>query len=284
MLEQVEEVYGYCDNDWWSDFENNLASLNAVDYSREIAFENQPDLMSEYCDRTWTDAEIEVENQLKDIYCEIRKRFHEWIEQLNKPNDDKKIEIKQTDSIFFTFNYTKTLESLYNICSSNIVHIHGCINDNEEFILGHGKSYEYISSKNPEPERPNPSAGLTDEDLEQYYEEQAELAEQLHEQLAREAAISGVASQQKPVKSLIESNKMFFERIKGVQNVHIYGFSFSEIDMPYIEAIIDVVGTKNTNWEISDFEKENRLKIDEFISNQNIKRYSIIELSTLTLK
>ena len=54
--------------------------------------------------------------------------------------------------------------------------------------------------------------------------------------------------------------------------------------MPYIEAIIDVVDIKNTNWDISDYEKENRLKINEFISDHNIKRYSIIELSNLILK
>lgn len=284
LLESVEEVYGYCDSDWWGDFENNMALLNAVEFSGRIAYENEPDLLSEHCDSTWTDAQIEVENRLNAIYNEIRERFHEWIKQLNNPNNDKKIELTLNDSIFFTFNYTKTLENLYKIPSSNIIHINGCVDENEDFILGHGKSHEYISSKNPKPEFPNPPAELTVEVLEQYYEERAELAEQLHQQLAREAAIDRVASQQKPVKSIIEKNKPFFERVKGVQNIHIYGFSFSEIDMPYIEAIIDVVDIKNTNWDISDYEKENRLKINEFISDHNIKRYSIIELSNLILK
>lgn len=283
LLERIEKIYGYCDYDWWGDFENNLASLNAMEFSSKIAFENEPDLLSEHCDRTWNDAQIEVENQLDNIYTEIRHQFHDWIKQLNKPQNDRKIKLEYESSIFFTFNYTKTLESLYNISSSNILHIHGCVDENEQFILGHGKSYKDIEKINPGPYIPEPPDNLTDKELEQYFEEQAELAEQMHEQLAREAAIAGVASQQKPVYSIIENNKNFFKHIKGVQTIHIYGFSFSEIDLPYIEAIIDVVGTENTNWEISDYAGYNKHKIDKFISNHSINSFLIIELSSLLL-
>ena len=124
---------------------------------------------------------------------------------------------------------------------------------------------------------------LTDEEIEQFYEVQAELAEQLHEQLARDAAIAGVASQQKPVHSIIDKSKEFLDSIKGVQNIHIYGFSFSEIDIPYLEAIINVVGVEKTLWEISDFEGKGRTKIEKFISNYKINDFKIIELSDLLL-
>lgn len=60
VLEKVDEIYGVYDDEWWSDFENQLASLDAIQYSGKIAFENQPDLFSEHCDRTWYDAEIEL--------------------------------------------------------------------------------------------------------------------------------------------------------------------------------------------------------------------------------
>ena len=113
--------------------------------------------------------------------------------------------------------------------------------------------------------------------MEQFYEMQAELAEQFHEQLARDAAIAGVASQQKPIHSIIDKNKKFFDGIKGVQSIHIYGFSFSEIDIPYLEAIINVVGVEKTLWEITDFEGKERTKIEKFISNHKIKNYKILE-------
>lgn len=283
VLEDIEDVYGYCDTDWWADFENNLASLDAVEFSSNIASENQPDLLSEHCDRTWDDAQIEVESQLKAIYAEMREHFHEWITQLNKPHDDKRIKIEQDDSMFFTFNYTKTLEDMYNIPAANIKHIHGCVNDNEDFILGHGKSYDDIAKINSRSEIPTPSDNLTDEEIEQLYEEQADMAEQYHEQQAKEAAIAGIASQQKPVQSIIGKNKAFFDSLKGVHDIHIYGFSFSKIDMPYLEAIINVVGTEKTNWEISDYEGEKRIQIEEFISDHKIKDFNVIELSELLL-
>ena len=117
--------------------------------------------------------------------------------------------IEQNDSVFFTFNYTKTLENLYNIPSSNIIHIHGCVEDNEDFILGHGKSYEDIAKMNSGPDIPSPPNDLTDEEMEQFYEVQADLAEQFHEQLARDAAIAGVASQYPSGTNAAISNVVF---------------------------------------------------------------------------
>jgi len=67
-----------------------LASLDAIQYSERIAFENQPDLMSEHCDRTWNDAEIVVEQDLDNLFGELRRVFHDWIIQLNKPSSAKK--------------------------------------------------------------------------------------------------------------------------------------------------------------------------------------------------
>lgn len=136
---------------------------------------------------------------------------------------------------------------------------------------------------NSGPDIPSPPDDLTDEEMEQFYEMQTELAEQFHEQLARDAAIAGVASQRKPVHSIIGKNKEFFDGIKGVQSIHIYGFSFSEIDIPYLEAIMNVVGVEKTLWEISDFEGKERTKIEKVISNYKIKDYKIIELSDLLL-
>ena len=37
IIEKVDEIYGICDDEWWSDFENQLASLDAIRYSSVIA-------------------------------------------------------------------------------------------------------------------------------------------------------------------------------------------------------------------------------------------------------
>lgn len=111
VLEKVDEIYGVYDDEWWSDFENRLASLDAIQYSGKIAFENQPDLFSEHCDRTWYDAEIEVENQLKDLYSNLRECFHQWILQLNPPLESRKIGLVIKDFVFFEFQLYENFRS-----------------------------------------------------------------------------------------------------------------------------------------------------------------------------
>lgn len=255
---KTDEIYGFCDNEWWSDFENQLGSLDAIQYSREVAFENQPDLTSDHCDRMWEEAEAEVENQLNDLYLDLRDCFHEWILQLNHPLKLQKINLTIQNSIFINFNYTKTLENLYGINKDNILHIHGCIYEDENFILGHGRN---------------------DEDLAKLYENHANDKPKLYEQLAEDAAISCVASQRKPVNELIRKYEGFFNALFDVSDIHVYGMSLSEIDMPYLNHILSIV--KSANWEFSDFDGKNEEKIKNFCNKNNILKYEIIELNNL---
>lgn len=278
VLNRVDEIYGYCDSKWWSDFENQLASLDALRFGGEIAFENPPDLLSDHCDRTWNDAEIEVEQQLEALYSDIRICFHDWIIQLNPPAVEKKIKIETVDSIFINFNYTKTLESLYGIVSSQILHIHGCVDIDEDFILGHGKSYDELERLNHE-NLPEPPDNLSDEELAEFYEERADSGQELHEQLATYAAVSGVASQRKPVAELIKKYTSFFESIKDVKYIHVYGLSLSVVDLPYLEYFASRF--RFAHWEFNDYKNENKNNIENFCQSNRLQTYSIIELANI---
>lgn len=55
-------------------------------------------------------------------------------------DESKKIELKTDDAAFLTFNYTPTLETLYNIDENIIFHIHGKAGTDDELVLGHGVS------------------------------------------------------------------------------------------------------------------------------------------------
>ena len=192
VIQDIEEAYGCCDDEWWSDFENQLGSLDILEYASAVASENVPDLMSDHCDRMWNDAQIEVEQSLDGLYSDLRSCFRNWILQLNSPREDKKIELIREGSRFLTFNYSKTLENMYGVPSAQILHIHGCIDDNEEFVLGHcvgeDELRKMIIVNDPEP----PS----DDDPEAYEQWRMEMEDnhQLHQQLAEDAAVSGVAS------------------------------------------------------------------------------------------
>lgn len=277
LLYQFDKIYGDCNSDWWKDFENQLASLNAIEYSGGIAFENQPDLMSDHCDRTWNDAQIAVEQELEGLFCSLRQDFHDWIIQLNTPVYARKIKLEAKEALFVNFNYTLTLEDLYNINPKHILHIHGCVDYDEEFILGHGKSFDELQQLNSI-ELPKPPEDIPSDELAQFYEDTA-VGQELHEQLALDAAISGVAAQRKPVDKLLGRLSGFIGRVSEIENIHIYGLSLSEVDLPYIQYL----ASKNQTafWKFSDYKKGNKQTIKTFCEVNDIKNYNIIELEDI---
>lgn len=80
---------------------------------------------------------------------------------------------------------------------SQILHIHGCIYINEDFILGHGKTLEELKCI-----KEKGKCDLSEEEF--------------HKLLAEEAALSSVASQQKTVENLIR----------------MYGFKMQNVVIP----------------------------------------------------
>jgi len=53
--------------------------------------------------------------------------------------------MNNSKDLFFTFNYTTTLEHLFKVPSSNIIHIHGCVDDipASNMIVGHNSEQIY---------------------------------------------------------------------------------------------------------------------------------------------
>lgn len=198
--------------------------------------------------------------------------------QLKSPLESRKIDLIIPDSVFINFNYTKTLENLYGINQHNILHIHGCVDEDEDFILGHGKGYEELKSINTV-DLPEPPEDLSAEELSEFYEEHASDGQMLHEQLAEDAAISGVASQRKPVEEIIKKHSQFFNTLAKITNIHVYGLSLSEIDVPYLQHISSIVGP--AKWEFSDYKGTNSFKIKRFCDNNNIHNYNVIELESI---
>lgn len=163
-------------------------------------------------------------------YCSnLHKYFSEWINtiKINK-NIEKKIDfynlINYNNSIFITFNYTKTLELLYEVNSSKICHIHGVQGGN--IIFGHG--------------------GNEDRDIE------------YREYVGSEYILESVYKKfKKDTDKVIIQNVEFFRSLIGeVDKIYSYGFSFSEVDVPYIRRICETIETENVIWYINDFDKD----------------------------
>lgn len=139
-LKNFDDVQEYfqCE-DFWSSFEENLGAFDYISFAQDVSADNLPDMTSEHADVTRSDARCEVENRLDDWNKTIWGAFPAWLNQLQSPNLEKKININTSDSLFLNFNYTLTLENLYGIESDNIIHIHGKQGDSPgKLLLGHG--------------------------------------------------------------------------------------------------------------------------------------------------
>lgn len=81
----------------------------------------------------WHDAQVLLEED-SEIFVEMKRIFIEWIHSIDISSSIRWEEIK-SEKLYLNFNYTKTLEKLYNIPTNSILHIHGTIG--EEVIIGH---------------------------------------------------------------------------------------------------------------------------------------------------
>lgn len=267
ILYTIDELFNSVDDRWWSHFETNLTTVDMLQIAYQSAFENQPDFVSDdFRDADWYTAEHDVRLKLEAAFQEITKSFKEWILSLPEGNVSKKIRIKKKDSLFLTFNYTETLESLYTIPAEQILYIHGKANSEEQLILGHGMSYKDLATIFEKRERIESGDYVL--------------------QRAKDSAVYSVYNYRKPVEDIINNNTEWFDRLYDRTHIHIYGHSLSSIDLPYFRKIFKCVDRNRISIEFNDYKGENQNAIESFMSSEGYGKdqYQIVDLSQLIEK
>lgn len=264
----MPEVYGkilenfmHTDSDWWKDFEQNLSTFNVEGYAAERARENYPDLFGDNLARELDMIVYKSKQDAENLLHEILRSFESWIRSLNAPNPVKRISIHRGQSLFINFNYTSTLEEIYGIPQCHICHIHGSVDGSEPFIVGHGGI----------PSKRNSGEILIDEDERDYVADMAERSVQDAATILR-----------KDVQGIIEKHWDVWDKMANVERICIYGFSFSEIDMPYLQHILRNVSS-DVAFEISYYSDEDYQKILKFAYDNSLKpqQYQLVKLSDL---
>ena len=76
VLCTIDELFGYCDDDWWQYFESNLATAVTSEIVQEEVRENYPDFGSDdFRDRDWYAAEYAVETNYLKHMVKFEKLF-----------------------------------------------------------------------------------------------------------------------------------------------------------------------------------------------------------------
>lgn len=284
-LYKVENILETDEPKWWNEFETNLGKPFAVKlYAEGVAFENQPDYASDdYHDRDLYVAEYEVERELGGLINDLKSDFQEWASQLPAGDEGLAVKFETKDSVFLTFNYSLTLEKLYGIPAARVRHIHGNALDKESIIVGHGR--DYGSYRNDlDDDLPEPPSDLPTEEYERWFEDAADrYSDDYPTSQAKDAAAYAMKDIQKNVPSIIAKNKDFFQTLNDIEKIHIYGFSFAEVDLPYLIEVAKKVNMKNIEMEISYYSDNDKKKAEAFCELMSLtpKKVTFIKLENI---
>ena len=256
---------------WWSYFEQRLGELSIRNYIEDAsfcAFNEAIQVEERRAYDTYAGERI-ADTELSNLIAQIKGTFREWIQSLLPGEKWFRLPIERESSLFLTFNYTPTLETIYKIQRENILYIHGSI-DSEEYILGHGLSYQEIVD-NCESGEECPD-NLPIEEMEEWHDSHSDdfITEQ-----AKKIAIERMSDLRKDVEQIIEANQSFFENLNKIKIIHIYGFSFSPIDLPYLYAIIAKVDLHAVQWEINFFTETDKTNIEHFMESSSISKENV---------
>lgn len=268
LLSRMDEVLGLCTDEWWNEFETNLGEVSAVRFFTEnVASENEPDIMSEdFRSGELDNARYEIEDRLGGLIADLKVKFQLWASQLPPGDDGEVVLVNSKEAFFLTFNYSLTLEKLYGIRPEIILHIHGSALDKDSIVVGHGRSYSVIRDELDDP-LPEPPDDVPAEEYEKWFQEVAAAnADDYSTQQAKDAAASALYSIHKDVAGIIAHNTAFFQSLKDVERIHIYGLSFADTDLPYLDAIFGSVNLSNVDVEISWFSDKDKNRIEDFLS------------------
>jgi hypothetical protein len=230
---------------WWSNFEKMLGE---VDYQHLANSRNGGALGHKV---------------LEDFFSyNLRFWFGDWIKGVNQREiriiSSAKRNDVIVDALFFTFNYTTLLEDVYQIDRDNIWHIHGSVldlqHDEHSIVVGHDSNFGQLMG------------------LENTQEAQKVLSGKYIDDANVE-----VAKGAKDVKKRVEDNSgEFIKRYSLIKHYIIMGFSLNDIDMPYIEKIIEVNHDIDAaDWTFYYYKEEEKCAFMESLLKLGIKQENI---------
>lgn len=270
LIERLRNFYNVDDKKWWSQFELELGYPDMSEYIEEVAFENQPDYGSDsFRDRDYHAGQIAAEDEIGALITDIKGTFKDWISSLPSPIDDKKIKIDRNDAFFINFNYTNTLQKVYNIKPTDILFIHGNATNDKDLVLGHNRSYDEINAEFS-PELPEPPEDLEDNELAEWYDENFDCGEDYIHQSVRDEVVSQICRLRKDTQNIIKANQISFEALKNTEIIHIYGLSFSPVDMPYLDEIANKVDLSTVKWNVSYYSDEDKKQAQHYFNKKGI--------------
>lgn len=224
---------------FWGDFEEKLVCFPFMNASTpyHVTNDSKDDAESrkERAKKVADKLSQYVHHQLNKLFKQwIKETYEQWESQLSMRKFTSHFPIaKETiltnrDARFLNFNYTRTLEDFYGIPSSNIIHIHGDLDDGV-LIFGHGEDSIVIP-------------------------EGADVLSQAMYRLS--------VANRKPVHQRIKKYDYFFKSLSSIKEIYFIGFGIRDedgVDAPYFKEIFKQ--TPDVSIYVDQFDKQNEYTI-----------------------
>lgn len=244
-----DEIWN-CDDPFWTDVENNLR-FNFDLMLEESVGGYYPDWREE-SDARWHRAEFDAEAKVSTIDSAFATyALANWIQSVDVQNakTDDTIKFLPGD-IFVSFNYTETLEQVYNMQPSRILHVHGCIMNPDSLQFGNPEQTPSVVRKKFEDVYGN----------DEYYGMSIEPAADSYVSLAEKFS--------KDINSNIPELETFIER-KSVEEVVVMGHSFFGVDKPYYEKVL-ISRYRKLKWTFYCHIEKDEINAQKFIVNYGL--------------
>lgn len=258
----LSHLSSYCNVcDLWSSLEEGLGEVDIREYLRDVKDEHvgvDGDNISNYgrvndALSAWHDIDKEY------ILKIISDLFAKWIRSIKDDVeiDEEFAEWLDPDRMYLSFNYTNTLEKVYNIAPQNILHIHGnAKNEQDHLVFGHGTIYDLKKCEKIGDE----ILGFDADSIAKSY---------------------GVELNKlyKDTASIIERNKEWFNELSknDIETIYCYGLSFGKVDDLYYKEIVK--RAPNAQWKFYIYQgdkfqclNKNKYDVLAFISRMHIDK------------
>ena len=205
--------FSFDDKYLWKDFENDLATFN---YRNLFDAYNNIDVMSEsFSPSEAFGLEDDISENVDHLIANIKAAFTDWIEEIQLPTEKSNTLNFPENARFINFNYTDTLEAIYQVCKKDILYIHNNANDlMGELIFGHGQMEE---------------SDAADEELDAYGNSNRTIFTD-----SENAARYPFYAFTKNTLEILQDKREFFNSLEAIAEITVLGHSLGRPDWPYL--------------------------------------------------
>ncbi len=237
-------------NGEWRDIESALSELSLGDaISFDLNYQGCPDEVRKeksFCD------EYECGKEIQQVILNLHSCLFDWAHGIDN-SKCLKVFCLNNDADYFTFNYTRTLEILYNILPEKVHHVHGAVGTGEELVIGYGDdSFE----------------------KDDYYIDDM--------RVNKDIIISQLRKNKKAVNAILVEPKFkqFVGALSEISVVVVFGHSCSGVDKSYYEEISKNIKAK-AHWIFYVHDKE-RNKLFEDYANSIRQDKQTVEITNVS--